>query len=102
MHRSTFAACPQSSLGSYLSALGVVIFLYVVWQAFSKKRVAADNPWGEGATTLEWTIDGVPGHGNFGPELPTVHRWPFDYGLPGAEEDFVPQTTPLSGSGTGS
>jgi cytochrome c oxidase subunit 1 len=33
----------------------VLIFLYGIIEAFSKKRVAGDNPWGEGATTLEWT-----------------------------------------------
>ncbi|TPW28709.1 cytochrome c oxidase subunit I [Pararhizobium mangrovi] len=49
-----------SSIGSYISAIGVVIFLYVVWEAFSKKRVAADNPWGEGATTLEWQLSSPP------------------------------------------
>jgi len=49
-----------SSLGSYLSALGVLIFLYGVYHAFSKKVKAADNPWGEGATTLEWTLSSPP------------------------------------------
>ncbi|MFJ5487883.1 cytochrome c oxidase subunit I [Hansschlegelia beijingensis] len=49
-----------SSIGSYISALGVLIFLYGVFEAFSKKRVAAANPWGEGATTLEWTLSSPP------------------------------------------
>ena len=35
-----------SSIGSYISAVGVALFLYVVWEAFAKKRVAGDNPWG--------------------------------------------------------
>ena len=25
-----------------------------------KKRVAGDNPWGESATTLEWTLSSPP------------------------------------------
>jgi cytochrome c oxidase subunit 1 len=29
-------------------------------EAFMKKRVAADNPWGVGATTLEWTLSSPP------------------------------------------
>ena len=45
-----------SSYGSYLSALGVILFLYVIFEAFAKKRLAGDNPWGVGATTLEWTL----------------------------------------------
>jgi cytochrome c oxidase subunit 1 len=49
-----------SSYGSYISAFGVLIFLYVVYDTFAKKRVAGDNPWGEGATTLEWTLPSPP------------------------------------------
>ncbi|MBZ8133457.1 cytochrome c oxidase subunit I [Afifella sp. IM 167] len=49
-----------SSWGSYLSGIGVLIFLYGIIEAFSKKRVAGDNPWGEGATTLEWQLSSPP------------------------------------------
>ena len=49
-----------SSYGSYLSAIGVLIFLYGLFEAYSRKRQAADNPWGEGATTLEWTLSSPP------------------------------------------
>ncbi len=49
-----------SSIGSYISAFGVLIFLYGLYDAFSKKDKAADNPWGEGATTLEWTLSSPP------------------------------------------
>ncbi len=54
-----------SSIGSYISALGVFIFLYMLWDTFSKKRLAGDNPWGEGATTLEWML----------PSPPPFHQW---------------------------
>jgi cytochrome c oxidase subunit 1 len=49
-----------SSYGSYISGIGVLIFLYGVFEAFAKKRVAGDNPWGAGATTLEWTLTSPP------------------------------------------
>jgi cytochrome c oxidase subunit 1 len=49
-----------SSVGSYISLLGMFIFLYGVFDAFSRKVKAADNPWGEGATTLEWTLPSPP------------------------------------------
>jgi cytochrome c oxidase subunit 1 len=49
-----------SSYGSYISAIGVVIFFYVIYEAFAKKRAAGDNPWGVGATTLEWTLTSPP------------------------------------------
>jgi cytochrome c oxidase subunit 1 len=54
-----------SSIGSYISALGVLIFLYGVWDAFAKKRQAGANPWGPGATTLEWAL----------PSPPPFHQW---------------------------
>ena len=49
-----------SSVGSYISGIGVLIFLFAVFEAFSKKRVAGNNPWGEGATTLEWQLSSPP------------------------------------------
>jgi len=49
-----------SSMGSYMSAFGVLIFLYCTYEAFSKKRPAGDNPWGEGANTLEWQLSSPP------------------------------------------
>src|SRR5690349_20646501 len=49
-----------SSIGSYISAFGVLIFLYGVVDAFMRKQQAGDNPWGPGATTLEWTLSSPP------------------------------------------
>ena len=49
-----------SSIGYYITFVGMILFLYILWEAASKKRKAADNPWGEGATTLEWTLPSPP------------------------------------------
>jgi cytochrome c oxidase subunit I len=49
-----------SSLGSYVSFLGLLIFLFGLARAFMKKVPAPDNPWGVGATTLEWTLTSPP------------------------------------------
>jgi len=49
-----------SSVGSYISGFGMLIFLYGVADAFLRKRQAAANPWGAGATTLEWTLPSPP------------------------------------------
>jgi cytochrome c oxidase subunit I len=49
-----------SSLGSYVSGIGVLVFLYGLYDAFAKKRLAGDNPWGAGATTLEWMLSSPP------------------------------------------
>jgi cytochrome c oxidase subunit I len=72
-----------------------VIFLFnFFWSIFLGKRALDRNPWQ--ANTLEWEAPNPPGHGNFGPELPTVYRWPFDYSMPGQKQDFVPQTVALT------
>src|SRR5690242_1015106 len=50
-----------SSVGSYISGFGVLIFLYGMFDAFYlRKERAANNPWGPGATTLEWTLTSPP------------------------------------------
>ena len=49
-----------SSIGSYISAFGLLIFFVMIAEAFARKRVASDNPWGVGATTLEWTLSSPP------------------------------------------
>jgi cytochrome c oxidase subunit 1 len=49
-----------SSIGSYVSALGMIVFFVGVAYAFIRKEKAADNPWGPGATTLEWTLSSPP------------------------------------------
>ena len=49
-----------SSAGAVLSVSSIALFLFVVYEAFARKRVAGDNPWGSGATTLEWTLSSPP------------------------------------------
>jgi len=49
-----------SSVGSYISTAGILMFLVMVAEAFLRKRPAPDNPWGVGATTLEWTLSSPP------------------------------------------
>jgi cytochrome c oxidase subunit 1 len=49
-----------SSIGAFIGGLSMLIFFYVVFEAFAKKREAGANPWGVGATTLEWTLPSPP------------------------------------------
>jgi cytochrome c oxidase subunit I len=49
-----------SSIGAYIAGVATLVFLYTVYEAFAAKRVAGDNPWGVGATTLEWTLPSPP------------------------------------------
>ncbi len=67
------------------------LFNYFYSMYFGRK-VTEQNPWG--ATTLEWTTPIQPGHGNWPGEIPSVHRWPYDYSKDG--RDFIPQTEPYT------
>jgi cytochrome c oxidase subunit 1 len=49
-----------SSIGAYISGFGALIFLYGMVLAFVRKERAAANPWGAGATSLEWTLPSPP------------------------------------------
>jgi cytochrome c oxidase subunit 1 len=59
-----------ASIGSYISGAATLFFLVVVLDLFIAKRKAGDNPWGEGATTLEWTVSSPPPFHSF--ETPPV------------------------------
>ena len=54
-----------ASIGSYVSAFATLIFLALIVEAFVSRRKAADNPWGEGATTLEWQVSSPPPYHTF-------------------------------------
>ncbi len=49
-----------SSIGAYISTAGLIVFFIGLAHAFMRKEKAADNPWGAGATTLEWTLSSPP------------------------------------------
>jgi cytochrome c oxidase subunit 1 len=42
---------------------------------------------------LEWTLPSPPGHGNF-EVTPTVYNGPYEYSVPGMDQDFLPQNQP--------
>jgi cytochrome c oxidase subunit 1 len=60
-----------SSIGYAITAVGVLVFLIVVVEMFLVRRKAGANPWGEGATTLEWTLSSPPPFHQFN-ELPVI------------------------------
>jgi cytochrome c oxidase subunit 1 len=85
------------NIGITIAALIVaavqLLFLFnLIWSYFFGEE-SGPNPWE--ATTLEWqTPDTPPHHGNWGKELPIVYRWAYDYSVPGAVDDFIPQNKP--------
>jgi cytochrome c oxidase subunit 1 len=85
------------TVSALIVGVSQLIFLYNVFWSLRHGEKCGKNPWH--ATTLEWqTPDVPPRHGNWGPQLPTVYRWAYDYSVPGAEQDFIPQNHPLSDS----
>ena len=89
-----------TDLNMFVSAAAIVtfaaqfIFLFNFFYSMYRGRKTTPNPWR--SNTLEWTTPIEPGHGNWPGEIPAVYRWPYDYSKPGAAEDFIPQTVPLS------
>jgi cytochrome c oxidase subunit 1 len=49
-----------STIGYEITVVGVVVFLIVCLEAAIRRRKAEANPWGVGATTLEWTLPSPP------------------------------------------
>ncbi|MEE2982416.1 MAG: cbb3-type cytochrome c oxidase subunit I [Pseudomonadota bacterium] len=78
------------SIAAFVAGAVQLVFIYNLIVSYFRGKEAGGNPWE--ATTLEWqTADTPPKHGNFGKELPLVYRWAYDYSVPGAEKDFIPQ-----------
>lgn len=82
------------SVAAILAWFAQFIFLFNFFYSIFRGRRADANPWR--SNTLEWTTPIHPGHGNWPGAIPEVHRWPYDYSKPDAEEDFIPQTVPYS------
>jgi cytochrome c oxidase subunit 1 len=77
-----------------IGSLAQFVFLFNFFYSIFRGPKAPQNPWR--ANTLEWTTPVEATHGNWIGDLPTVHRWPYDYSKPGAEEDFISQIVPLA------
>lgn len=95
-------------LAEFISVAAIIVFfvqlIFVVnffYSIFKGRKVAAErtdedgytyaNPWG--TTTMEWSAPIERIHGNWPGDIPTIHRWPYDYSVNGRE--FIPQTEPL-------
>ena len=49
-----------STIGALITLAGVGFFFLMLIEAFIVRRKVGDNYWGEGATTLEWTLSSPP------------------------------------------
>ena len=78
------------SIMTFIVGAAQIVFFYNLARSYFNGKDAGKNPWD--ACSLEWQTPEVPpGHGNWGKKLPLVYRWAYDYGVPGAVDDFVPQ-----------
>jgi cytochrome c oxidase subunit 1 len=59
-----------STIGAFLIAISILIFIWNVFRTRTKGKIAGDNPW-QGAT-LEWATSSPPAVYNFA-QIPTVH-----------------------------
>ncbi len=80
------------SWAAFVLIAAQLLFVVNFFWSLKRGKPAGDNPWG--ATTLEWQTSSPPPHGNWGEKEPVVYRWAYDYSLPGAPTDFIPQTKP--------
>jgi len=79
------------SVSAWMLGLAQLPFFINFFMSIFKGEKVNDNPWE--ATTLEWTAaPSPPPHGNF-PEIPVVYRGPYEYSVPGAAKDFMPQNS---------
>ena len=99
MGEMAFVPASTVTLNEFITIVALIVgaaqlmFVFNLVRSLRRGRPAGGNPWG--ATTLEWqTPQTPPGHGNWGKTLPVVYRWAYDYSVPGAAQDFLPQNQP--------
>jgi len=92
----TSVAAPGSPIHTFITvAILLTVFaqgLFLInflWSLFHGERVAECNPWR--ATTLEWSVSSPPPADDFGSNDPVVYRGAYEFSVPDAAEDFVPQ-----------
>jgi cytochrome c oxidase subunit 1 len=78
------------SIAAFITIGAQFLFLYnVIWSLMAGKEAKEENPWH--ATTLEWSIPSPPPHDNFGGIEPVVYHGPYEFSVPGAADDYIPQ-----------
>ncbi|MDH5588588.1 MAG: cbb3-type cytochrome c oxidase subunit I [Gemmatimonadota bacterium] len=69
------------------------VFFWNMFKSWRSGEKAGKNPWK--ANTLEWTTDSPPPHGNWpADDMPKVYRGPYEYSVPGRDDDYWPQNIP--------
>jgi len=79
------------SIFAWLLGVSQLFFIANMVISLRSKKTGEVNPWN--ATTVDWTDTSSPplGHGNF-KTVPTIYRGPYEYSVPGAKSDYLPQS----------
>jgi cytochrome c oxidase subunit 1 len=80
------------TLSAFLIFLGGLVLAYNLLRSLTAGRPAGPNPWR--GTTLEWSTESPPPHHNWHGDVPEVYRGPYEYSVPGAPQDYLPQWEP--------
>ena len=79
------------SVAAFVLGAARLLFIINFFWSLARGRKAGDNPWQ--ANTLEWATSSPPPHGNFS-TTPTVYHGPYEYSVPGRQDDWLPQHIP--------
>ena len=60
-----------STDGYMITVAGIAVFIVMLAESAIRRRKAVANPWGDGATTLEWTLSSPPPYHQFN-DLPVI------------------------------
>ena len=80
------------TISAFCLGFAQIPFVMNIIISLSGKLTGERNPWD--STTIEWSAPSPPlPHVNFDSEI-EVHHGPYEYSVPGKDEDFSPQTSP--------
>ena len=80
------------TISAFCLGFAQIPFVLNIIISLSGKLTGERNPWD--STTIEWSAPSPPlPHVNFDSEI-EVHHGPYEYSVPGKDEDFSPQTSP--------
>src|SRR2546427_3521181 len=77
------------TIAAMITITAQLLFLFNLLYSMKAGQKVADNPWN--ATTLEWSIPSPPPFDNFAGHIPVVYRGPYEFSVPGATDDYIPQ-----------
>lgn len=80
------------TISAFVLGLAQLLFAYNFIKSLFVGEPAGQNPWH--SNTLEWQAPSPPPHYNF-PIPPKVYHAAYEYGVPGLDKDYLPQTEPL-------